>query len=124
MKYKDFTEEMRQEIVDAVKEKLMKLGVEVDVTLDIFISPNNGNEYIRITSSAFNSTPVIYKHICIKGSGCLTEVDGRPDIYDLRIPIDYRFEYFGGGSNGVTIGEIHFRVFERTMRVACLGLTI
>jgi len=125
MKYEDFTQEMRQDIINAVKDKLLKLGIKVDdVLIDKFISPNNEKEYIRIATSTFNTIPTIYKSICVKGSGCLAEIEDRPNVYDLCITIDYRFEYFGGGSNGVTIGTFHFRVFQKTMRVACLGLTI
>lgn len=125
MKYEDFTEEMRQEIIDTIKDKLLKLGVKVDdVLIDIFISPNDGKEYIRIETTEFNTIPTIYKSICVKGSGCLAEVKDHPNIYDLCITVDYRFEYFSGGSNGVTIGTFHFRVFQETMRVANMGLTI
>lgn len=125
MKYEDFTQEMRQDIINAVKDKLLKLGVKVDdVLIDKFISPNDDKEYIRIATSTFNTTPTIYKSICVKGNGCLTEVKDHPNVYDLCITIDYRFEYFNGGSNGVTIGTFHFRVFQETMRVACFGLTI
>jgi len=125
MKYEDFTQEMHQDIINAIKDKLLKLGVKVDnVLIDKFISPNNGKEYIRITTSTFNTIPTIYKSICVKGSGCLAEVKDHPNVYDLCITIDYRFEYFGGGSNGVTIGTFHFRVFQETMRIACIGLTI
>lgn len=121
--FNDFTEEMRQDIIDAVKNGLLKLGINAQVTLSAK-TLRDGREYISVETSEFNTTPVIYKSIHIYGGGSITDVDGNPQVYDMYVSLKYGFNYFSGGTNGVDIGTIRFRIFERTMRVACLGLTI
>lgn len=125
MKTKDITDEMRQDIINYTKESLLKLGIDVDVTLKE-ITNCKGEVYLRIETSKFNTTPVIYKSIKVNGSSplCHIEDEDRDDVYDLSFSLYYDFEYFGGASNGVRIGFLNFRVFEKSMRVAFLGLTI
>ena len=123
MKYEDFTEEMRQDIIDATKTSLLKLGIDVDVTLEAETCRSD-RDYINIETSKFNTTPVIYKSIIINGGGYIVEVEGNPDLFDLFIPLSYRFEYFSGGSNGVDIGTLHLRIFKNAMRAINMGLRI
>ena len=124
MNLDDFTDDMRQEIVAAIKKSLFKLGIDVDVTLGRFHSRNDGQDYINFHTTTFNTTPVIYKSIEVGGAGRLFEVEDHPGIYDLKINADYRFVYFDGGTNGVHIGILSFRVFEENKRVLFLGFTI
>ena len=62
MKYEDFTEEMRNEIINATKDSLSKLGIHTDVMLSSKTTRHN-HEYIRIDTSDFQTTPVIYKSV-------------------------------------------------------------
>lgn len=124
MKYEDFTEKMRQDIIDATKTSLLKLGIDVDVMLKAETIRSNRDCILYVETSKFNTTPVIYKSIFIFGFGYIAEVEGHSDIFDLFIPLSYRFGYFGGGYNGVYIGTLHFRIFDKTMRVENMGLKI
>ena len=124
MNINDFTDKMRQEISCAIKRSLLKLGIDVDVTLSHFHSMNDGQDYIKFHTTGFNTTPVIYKNVYVEGSGRLYDVNGYPNTYDLFINTDYRFILFCGGTNGVNIGAFHFRVFEGRERVSFLGFTI
>ena len=127
MKCKDITNEMQLEIIEATKNSLLKLCIpNIDIMLEIK-EDRLGKEYIKLLSSAFNSIPVIYKSIYINGRGNLTPVPDHEGVYDLKINIEYWFKYFNGGENGVDIGTLHFRVFERDgeyTRVAFIGLII
>ena len=115
MNVRDFTEEMRNAIVEAAHNSLMKLGIMADVVMIL----NEEKNRIKLETAKFNTTPVIYKSI-----EELVEVEGKEGVYDLAFGLDYRFKYFGGGSNGVPIGVLSFRVFEKTERIAVVGFII
>ena len=109
MKQGDFTEQMRNDIISAAKNRLLKVGVNVDVTLEF----KEGEKLrVKLTTSKFNTTPVIYKDIYVYGNAELIPVDGYKDIYDLFFDLNYRFETFGGGTNGTYLGMLKFRVFD------------
>ena len=120
MNVRDFTEEMRSEIVEAAKNSLMKLGIMADVAMIL----NEKKNRVKLETASFNTTPVIYKSITISGVAELVEFEDREGVYDLNFHLDYWFKYFGGGYNGVSLGELKFRVFEKSMRVAFLGFLI
>ena len=120
MNVRDFTEEMRNEIVEAAHNSLMKIGIMADVAMIL----NEEKNLIKLETARFNTTPVIYKSIEVSGSANLVEVEGKEGVYDLAFGLDYRFKYFGGGSNGVPIGVLSFRVFEKTERIAVVGFII
>lgn len=124
--YNDFTEEMRQKVVDATQKSLKKLGVNVDVKF--YSQEIRGSEHFRIESSPFNTYPVIYNAITVEGWGTLREMTDRDTegFYHLEICLDYKFDYFSGASNGVELGKLSFRVIHREdmQRVTFLGLHI
>ena len=122
--FNDFTEEMCNDIKSAVKDCLLKLGVDVDVNISAETYSHRSEEYIVVETSEFNTTPVIYKSIYVRGSGTLQEVEGHEGVYDLYIPLGYYFKYFDGGSNGVSIGTMYFRVFAEGQRVAKVSFSI
>jgi len=122
MKYEQFTEEMRNEIVSAVKKSLLKLGINVDVSLSAE-TRRNGDERIEIETSTFQTTPVIYESIYVYGFGYIVKLVDTEHVHELNISLSYRFKYFDGGTNGVTIGTLKFRIFnEETIRF--IGFTI
>jgi hypothetical protein len=124
MKCSEFTNEMRHWIVEATKSSLLKLGIaNVEVELEVR-KMRSGNEYFNLTTSGFNTTPVIYRSIRVCGIGEVEKVSGEDNVYELNITLDYDFDYFSGGRNGVSIGTLRFRVFEDTMRIAFIGFII
>ena len=118
----DFTEEMKGEIIKAAKRSLMMVGVTADVHLLSKII--RGREYLRLKTDDFNTTPVIYKNVCIEGSAELIKVDKLEGVYDFDFYLDYRFEIFSGGYNGTPLGVLHFRVFEEPKDVRFVGFMI
>ena len=123
MTYNDLTEEMRNDIVSAVKRSLLRLGINVDVTLSAK-KLYNGKEFVEVKTSEFNTVPVIYKVITVTGGGYIVPYDGKDDVFTLALYLDYHFDYFTGGENGVDIGVMNFRIFTKTQRVAFLGFTL
>ena len=123
MKYEDFTEEMRNEIINATKDSLSKLGIHTDVMLSSKTTRHN-HEYIRIDTSDFQTTPVIYKSVSVFGEGYVVTCDDIAGAFDLYINLNYAFKYFKGGTNGVEIGQLRFRIFSDSMRIHFIGFTI
>lgn len=120
MNVRDFTEEMRNEIVEAAKNSLMKLGIMADVAIIL----DDKHNRVEIDTASFNTTPVIYKSITVSGGARLSEVEDHDGVYDLNIHLDYWFKSFGGGSNGMSLGTLKFRVFENSGRVGFVGFFI
>ncbi len=120
MNVRDFTEEMRNAIVEAAHNSLMRLGIMADVVMIL----NEEKNRIKLETAKFNTTPVIYKSIEVSGSAELVEVEGYDGVYNLNFHLNYWFQYFGGGSNGVAIGTLEFRVFENSERVVFVGFFI
>lgn len=122
MKYSDITPAMYNEIVEAIEEKLLKLGICTKITMSAS-TIYDGREMISIASRPFNTMPVIYKAITINGSGFIKSTE-HENVYELRLSVSYKFDYFSGGENGVDIGIITFRLFKDSDRVANLGMKI
>lgn len=123
MKYEDFTEEMRNEIINATKDSLSKLGIHTEVRLSARTTRHN-QEYIRIDTEPFQTIPVIYKSVFVYGDGCVVPCDEIENAFDLCINLDYGFKYFKGGYNGVEIGRLRFRIFSDSMKICFIGFTI
>lgn len=122
MKFAELNDEQRQSIKDAIKTTLMKLGVNVDV--DVFAKDIRGSEFVCVKTSTFQTFPVIYQSIMVEGSGAIHEDVCEPKYHELDISLHYSFDYFKGGSNGVEIGWMHFRINSKTHTVINLGLKI
>lgn len=113
---------MRNEIVSAAKKSLLKLGINVDVSLSAE-TLKNGDARIVIETSTFQTTPVIYESVYVYGYGNIVKLEDAKHVHELTILLSYRFNYFDGGTNGVSIGILRFRIFnEETIRF--IGFTI
>lgn len=119
MMYKDLTDESRTRIKSAIKQILLRMGINVDITLyakKIY----DGRELIYFESQEFQTIPVIYRKVNIYGEGFLNdEEDG---LCRLCLSLSYRFKYFGGGENGVDIARLTFiiRNFDDGRQTAML----
>lgn len=111
MKYNELTETMRKEIANIVKTQLMKRGINVDVAI-FGKQTRSGSEFVGVKTSPFQTTPVIYKEICIEGGGSFDKVEGREDVFILALSLDFRMTYFTNAYNGVTLGTIFIRIFK------------
>lgn len=117
----DFTEKMYEKIIEAAKRSLIMVGVTAEVS--VLPSLKRGVD-IELSTSEFNTTPVIYKSIRIGGNATLEKVEGLEGVYDLIFYLNYRFEIFSGGSNGTPLGILYFRVFEERKDVGFVGFLI
>ena len=124
MKYNDFTEKIRNEIIDIIKTQLLKKGINVDVALKVRKGKNDNIECVSAVSSTFQTTPVIYKEIKVAGSARFVAVDGQEGVFDFDFYLDYRFEYFSKAYNGVKLGVIRLRYFEKNNSFMLVGFEI
>lgn len=97
---------MTPELVDNLKEllrdELLKRGINVALTA------TSSKDKVTISSSDFQTTPVLYKRLYIKTTGVITkeEVDkgGSSFIrYSLPLRVYARVETFNGGTNGIEL---------------------
>jgi len=111
----------KQVIKKVIEHLLMRLGIHTEILIEF------GEKKLVLVSTPIQTTPTIYKEVKITGGGSLESFDeNRLDIFTLKVHLDYRFKRFGGGSNGVDLGVIEFRLFENEnyVRIDQLGLTI
>lgn len=97
---------MTWELIDNLKEllrdELLKRGINVNLTV------TSKGDKITISSSDFQTTPVLYKRLYITTTGVVTkeEVDkgGSSFIrYSLPLRVHAKVETFGGGTNGIEL---------------------
>lgn len=111
----------KQVFKKTIEHLLARMSIHTDISIEF------GEKKLVVVSTPIQTTPTIYKEVKITGSGNLKSFDeNRPDIFTLKVYLDYCFKYFGGGSNGVNLGVIEFRLFENEnyVRIDQLGLVI
>lgn len=102
---------------------LIRLGVNVEVSLSES-KTYDGRPLVKVKTTEFQSIPVIYKSIRIEGYGILKKDEKGDNVFRLRLPLSYYFNYFGGGSNGVDLGVCSFTIFSKYNHVICEGLEL
>ena len=114
-------ENEKQVFKKTIEHLLTHMGIHTEILIEF------GEKKLVLVSTPIQTTPTIYKEVKITGSGSLESFnENRPDIFTLRVHLDYRFKYFGGGSNGVDLGSIEFRLFQNNtyVRIDQLGLVL
>lgn len=106
MTYKDLTYESKMRISGAVMQILLRMGIDTNITL-YAKTIYDGRELIYFESQEFQTTPVIYRKVNVYGEGFLND-DEDDGLCRLRLLLQYRFKYFGGGENGVDIARLTF----------------
>lgn len=131
MKFSEITPKNVWLMEMAIKDMLAHIGINVDVTLSGKII-YDGCELVRMESTTFNTTPAIYRSIKVDGNTLIYEDDESESEttkrYNLRFHLDYRFDYWKGGENGVELGEVHFVLVinkkDGTQRLLSNGLVL
>ena len=131
IKFNEITAENIKLMELAFKDMLAHIGVNVDVKVFGNLI-YNGNELVCMESATFNTVPAMYRGIKVDGSTLIYEDDGAENDtmkrYDLRFHLNYRFDYWKGGENGVELGEVHFMLVinktDGTQRLWSNGLVL
>jgi len=102
---------------------LSRMGVQADFYLTE-LKIYDGRLLVKVKSTEFNTTPVLFKAIHVEGEGFVIRDKEHDGVLRLSINLSYRFNCFSGGENGANIGVCQFVIFAGTKRVACNGLTL
>ena len=109
-------------------EKTLKMAFKrLGIVADFYLNETkiyDGRLLVAAKSTTFNTTPVIYDEIMVKGEGFLTKDERDESVLNLYMSFDYKFKYFSGAENGVDIGTCHFVIFTESKRVMFAGLIL
>lgn len=123
---KDFTKEMREEIALTIGMCFKRFGINAPIHFEDYVL-RNGETVLRVWTDNFQTQPVLFDSVFISGDGYLSEYendnDDKHDIYNLSFTFYYHYQTFKRGSNGGDFCQINFRSYERSMRVAFIGMT-
>lgn len=126
MTFKDIEPNNIKVMESAIKNMLARVGVcNVDVKISS-INIYDGREMAVVETSTFNTIPAIYRGIKVDGSTFIEKDDENDGNYHLRFHLNYRFDYWKGGENGVELGDVWFIIAngEKNQYVWNMGLTI
>lgn len=96
-------------IVKDVNLSVARLGINTQ--LSIVEEKDYKNEaYLGIDSTPFQTMPMIFKTIKLDGHIYIMEDKKNENIIKIAIRLDYRYQTFGDGSNGHSLGMIQYEV--------------
>lgn len=107
MKATELREEIRQYILSDVQMSVMRLCINTAMML-VPGKDYRGNEYTAIESAPFQTMPVMFKKVWLYGT--MTIVEEKENSYEVCVSLDYRWESFRGGSNGMELGRVWYEV--------------
>ena len=98
------TQEQRAEIEKIITLELVKRGINVT------LFTKEDNEKIRISSSKFQTSPVLFEDISIVDFG--SWIEKKEDYIEVTISINAWYKHFHGGTNGVGLFTVTIRCFD------------
>lgn len=101
------------------KSVFSRLGVNTDFEISekkIY----DGSLLVTVTSTTFNTTPVIFHDVRIVCEGKLRKNEEK-GTYELNMGCDYRYNLFTGGSNGCRIGTMNLTIWEIIPDCMCIA---
>ena len=111
--------------VESMEKTLKMVFKRLGIVADFYLNETkiyDGRLLVVAKSTTFNTTPVIYDEIMVKGEGFLTKDERDESVLNLYMSFD--FKYFSGAENGVDIGTCHFVIFTESKRVMFAGLNL
>lgn len=113
--------------VESMEKTLKMVFKRLGIVADFYLNETkiyDGRLLVVAKSTTFNTTPVIYDEIMVKGEGFLNKDERDESVLNLYLSFDYKFKYFSGAENGVDIGTCHFVIFTESKRVMFAGLNL
>lgn len=108
---KDLVANLHKDILSYIKEDVKTTCQRLGINAEFIIEnkkDSRGNNYSVIVSSDFQTMPMIFKSINIKGSLYMKE--DNEEYYEVGMRLDYHYRHFEGGTNGCTLGKIVYMV--------------
>lgn len=103
------TQEQRDEIEKIITSELIKRGINVTLFL------KEDNEKIRISSSKFQTNPVLYEEISIVDFG--SWIKKKENYIEVIICINAWYKHFNGGNNGCSLFTAIIKCFDNQARL-------
>lgn len=74
--------------------------------LEINITQSKRTNQYSFETNTFNTIPVIFKNVCVYGDIFFYEDKENENFIEIGIRLQYKFNYFNGGSNGTELGTM------------------
>lgn len=101
-------EEIKQQLLQDVKQECNKIGINADFTLEEG-TDWRGDKYEYIKSSSFTTTPYIFDEIHVYASLWESDLDSE-DYWYLCADLHYNYTLPTGGTNGHSFGRIEYQI--------------
>ena len=108
MKATYLREEVKNHILNEVQSSLIRLGINAAIAL-VVSKDYRGNDYLTIESAKFQTMPVMFKYVMIKGTINVDEESKEGGLL-VYVSLDYHWKSFTGGTNGTELGRMVFFV--------------
>ena len=119
---KKLSEAQIAELKEAIDNELEVRGFKVETALK-YEANQRGEETLKLTSTEFQTTPVLHKHLSINSfsGGKLTQDEEKEYIMNIWVPVHCSYE-----GNGVSLFDVHAvvrkgynkRIFVRSIQTA------
>ena len=97
------------EIKDIILSNLQRIVPQI-TDVEIMMNKNfSGMEYIKAISTAFQTTPSLFKSVQITGSAQPVE-NNETNTLVLYFNFSYYWETYSGGTNGTELGHMIFEI--------------
>lgn len=109
-----FTDQLNKQvqefIISDLETTLHRLGINTQLSVEQEENYKGGG-YEVLVSGNFQTFPMLFKSIHIKGSVGIIDKPGEPDdTIIVNIRLSYHYKDFVGGSNGVQLGSVTYEV--------------
>lgn len=96
-------------IVKDINLSVARLGINTQLSLvekESYVK----TQYWEIDSTPFQTMPMIFKDIKLKGDVYILEDGKKEGVVKITVRLDYRYHCFDGGSNGHQLGLITYEI--------------
>lgn len=99
----------KDDIKKYIEVSLLHLGVNATITITPYQN-RRGEENVKVESTDIMCQPMIFKRVYVIGNLYFNKGEN-DEVYEIQVPLSYRFETFTGGSNGTELGTIVFNLY-------------
>lgn len=112
MKDEDITfgKEILEYMADDVKFQLFRLGINVSKVEFTKTTDYKGDRYLKLMTTPFPMTPIIFKEIHIEGGKVNVEEGENGRYTDVSFTLHFRYTHFDNGTNGCTLGSCEYHI--------------
>ena len=99
--------EIKEFILEELQESLMRMGINARLSYKVE-KDYRKEDYLTVVSEPFQTTPVVFKKLWIRGTFGCCESDEQKDKILISVNLDYNWEAYSRGFNGTDLGTMWF----------------